>query len=430
MNILDILYEIAGDSSTKAKEAIIRREENNEVLRAVFVAAYHPLISYHIRKIPEYKAGALCCGKNFSSLIWAMNCLEDLKERRFTGNAAKIYLQDILENLSNDDAVVIERIIGHDLRCGASDSIASRVWPSLVPNFPIMLAHKDISGIKYPAYAQIKSDGARCNLTLNINAAVAVSRAGRPVELHGKMDADLSRILKHGETLDGELVCFKDGNMLDRKTGNGIINKAIKETISEEEADMIHFMAWDIVDKTSTIPYKERIERLAALTLFTKFNPNGKIHLLSTSIVNSPEEAQEFFQKCLDDGEEGAMIKNIDSVWEDKRTKNMGKMKAEEQADLKVVGWYHGEKGKKFERGLGGLICETEDGLLRTNVGGGFSDDDRLAGNFDSWLNLIIEATYNEVITSKGKTTASLFLARFERIRHDKTKANLLKELK
>src|ERR1035437_789564 len=97
---------------------------------------------------------------------------------------------------------------------------------------------------------------------------------------------------------------------------------------------MLVFATWDNVDFTSTIPYKDRIERL------TKVGKNviDKIIVLATEIVHSKEEAQVFFEKQLDAGEEGAMIKNMDAVWQPKRSKDIGKMKAEEVADLVVVG--------------------------------------------------------------------------------------------
>lgn len=421
MTILSILNELEAESSTNEKVRIIEREKNNELLKRVFYAAYNPMIVYGIKKIPVYVTIS-----TKDTLNNALNDLFTLSNRTLTGNNAIGFLSDTLANLSEDDAEVLCRVIKKDLRCGTSDTLASRVWPGFVPTFDVMLSHADISGIKFPAYAQIKSDGARCHMSLIGGKAVAFSRNGKPIELHGTFDAALALMINDGETLDGELLAMRDGKILPRKTGNGIVNKAVKSTIGQEEAEMLVFHTWDIVDFSSTIPYKERIERL------TKLGENviDKISVLDTIIVNGVDEAQLFFEQCLEAGEEGAMIKNINAVWQPKRTKDLGKMKASEVADLVVVGVVEGEG--KYIGSLGALICETSDTLLQVKVGTGFSDEDRR----EFWqtrtglIGEIIEVKYNQIITSKGKDTTSLFLPVFMGVRVDKTCANAIGELK
>jgi len=416
MSVLSILNEIAANSSTKAKEAIILREKDNADLRATFAAAYDPTISYYIRKIPEPINPGIK-----TTLDKAILMLSGLSSRKHTGADGITFLATTLGAVSKDDATVIERIIDRDLRCGCSDSIASRVWPGLVPTFDVMLSHKDISGIKFPAYAQIKSDGARCHMMLRDGVAMAFSRNGKPIELHSTFDELLSNIINEGETLDGELLAVgKDGKILDRQTGNGIVNKAVKGTISKEEAEMLVFATWDIVDFSSTIPYSKRIERL------TKAVPAGhKIHVLQTHIVNNKDEAQVFFEQCLSDGQEGAMIKNMNAVWVPKRTKDLGKMKAEEVADLVIVGIEEG--AGKYTGMVGAYVCETSDGKLRVNVGSGFSDDERAN---ELPLGTVIEVMYNQKIQDKNGGKASLFLPRFLSVRFDKDIANTFEELK
>jgi hypothetical protein len=236
MTILSILNEIAATASTKEKEAIIRREKNNELLKLVFQAAYNTFITYGIKAIPAYVASGS------DDLVYSIAAInEHLATRLYTGNAATKFLLGLLEELSADDAIVLERIIGRDLRCGASDTIAAKIWPGLVPTFDVMLSHKDISGIKFPAYAQIKSDGARCHMSLQAGRGVAFSRNGKPIELHGTFDAALMQTIKEGETLDGELLAIgADGKILDRKTGNGMINTLVKynDVVSKLEEEI------------------------------------------------------------------------------------------------------------------------------------------------------------------------------------------------
>lgn len=420
MNILMILQELANTASTNAKVAILQREKDNELLKRVFQAAYNPMITYGIKQIPEYSIGT-----EFISLEDAITSLAVLSSRKKTGTAAKDHLADILSKSSISNAPIIERIIDRDLRCGTSDTLASRVWPGFLPTFDVMLAHKDISGITYPAYAQIKSDGCRCHVYFDGNAGVAMTRNGKLIELHGVLNNDLKRICDAGDTIDGELVCFKDGKMLDRKTSNGVINKAVKGTITKEEAELIHFLCWDLVDFTSTISYDTRISELNSRC--SQLSLDSKIKVLPTHVVSSKDDVQDFFEECVAAGEEGCMVKNMKSLWVPKRSKDIGKVKSEEVADLKVVALEEGT-GKNVGK-LGAMVCETSDGLLQVNVGTGFSDSDRDQLFDDKMIGRIIEVKYNQLITSKSKNTASLFLPRFLSVRFDKTIANTIGEL-
>lgn len=421
MSILSILNELAADNSRLAKEAILLREENNQLLKAVLVAALDPYINYYQKKIPAYKPE----GK--PALSWALDGLTELKTRAVTGNAAIMWLQNILSSLDKSDAEVIERIIGRDLKCGVSDSTVNKIWPGLIPTFDVMTCHKDTSGIKFPAFAQTKMDGARCHLFFDGKNATAFARSGKEFKLFGALDEAARVMMESGETFDGELL-FTDANgkILDRKTSNGIANKANKGTISDEEARRAIFVVWDIVDFTSTIPYSNRLT-----TLNVRFRDafqaqlKTNIHMVKNVVVNSHEEAIAFYDGERKLGEEGAILKNMSTLWVPKRTKDQGKMKAEEEADLEVIGWELGT-GKNSER-MGNLVCATSDRKLVVGVGTGFSDEEREKG---FTIGSIVTVRYNEIIKDKKSDTFSLFLPRFIERRFDKKVANKFEELK
>lgn len=420
MTILSILNEISNTSSTKEKESILRREKDNIVLKTVFSAAYNRLISYHIKKIPIRHLA-----ERVMTLDNAITCLRKLSNRELTGNAAVNYLSSLLSSLSDDDATVLGRIVDRDLRCGCSDSIASRVWPDVVPIFDVMLCDKDISRIKYPAIVQNKVDGARVNLFMLDDRVTAMSRNGKEFHLCNTLDASAKALMKDGECFDGELLVVKNGKNVDRQTGNGILNQANKGTLTASDAESIVMVVWDIVDTTSTIPYSKRFA-----TLQERMNNkiDNRIYLIKSSVVNSQEDAMEFFANELSLGEEGAVIKNIDHVWVPKRSKDLCKLKDIQSADLRVVGTFEGTG--KYAGMLGGLICQTADGLLEVRIGTGFSDEQRSLDQ-SYWNDAIVEVLYNMVIKSKGRDKACLFLPRLSPVgkRFDKSIANTFVEL-
>lgn len=422
MSILEILNELAADNSRLAKEAILKREEKNQTLKAVFKAAYDPFINYWQIKIPEYKTES----KPWHTLETGLPKLDKLIRREVTGNEAIQYLSLLLSEFSPDDAVVVERIIQHDLRCGVATPTINKIWDGLIPTFDVCLAHKDISAIKYPAYAQVKMDGGRCHINFDGVEATAWSRNGKKIEFHGAFNEIAKQVMKPGETWDGEIVFFENGKAMDRKTSNGLFNKGVKGTISKEEAAKAVFTCWDIVDFSGKHPYWYRYDEMV-----DRFGNGvqGNIRIVGTIIVNNEEEAYEFYGECLKNGEEGAILKNKDFKWEPKRVKGVGKMKAEEEADLRVMSYVSGTG--KYTGMLGALICRTEDNIIEVNVGSGFSDDERKLPP-EYWLDKVITVRYNQRIKAQGNKKESLFLPRFVCLRDpaDKNVANTSDELK
>jgi hypothetical protein len=419
MSVLSILNELASDNSRLVKEAILKREVNNETLKKVFVAAYNPHINYWIMKIPEYRPDV----RPVLTLEAALGKLSGLSERKFTGNNGITFLSLLLSELSEDDAIVIQRIIQRDLKCGVNEPTINKIWNGLIPTFDVMLAHKDVSGIKYPAYCQTKQDGMRVHIHYDGTNVQAFTRNGKTVDLKGKFDRTASEVMRPGETWDGELLCHDGHKILDRKTGNGICNKALRGTISDNEASMLFFVTWDIVDFPGTKPYTERWNKLVSRM---SDYPAGKFRLVHSVVVNSVDEVQVEFDKAIHAGEEGVIVKNMNAVWQPKRTKDLGKVKAELECDLVVTGWIEGEG--KYVGMMGALPCETSDGLLTVNIGGGWSDEERKTIKPDV-VGSVLTVLYNQLITDKNTGKYSLFLPRKVELRSDKDVANKIEEL-
>ena len=85
----------------------------------------------------------------------------------------------------------------------------------------------------------------------------------------------------------------------------------------------------------------------------------------------------ELNKKAVDGGYEGVMIKDVDAIYECKRSHAWLKAKPFIEVTLKVIGFEEGT-GRNEGR-LGALICAGEDDGkdIRVNVGGGYSDDNR-----------------------------------------------------
>ena len=90
--------------------------------------------------------------------------------------------------------------------------------------------------------------------------------------------------------------------------------------------------------------------------------------------IENMEQLNKIYKKLLENGAEGVIIRNPDSLYEQKRSNNLLKMKMFNDDECKVVGHEISNNGKN--RGLmGALICEYN--KKRFKIGTGFTDKER-----------------------------------------------------
>lgn len=425
MSVADIIDELASDNSRLFKESVLRREIDNGELKEVIRLALDPLTQFYIRKIPAYEPNQTGHAASLQSMLPS---LDSFTQREVTGNAAIDRLQAILSAVNARGATVIEKIIQKDLRCGVSEATANKIWPGLVPAYPCMLAsaydEKLIAKVKYPAYVQLKLDGMRFNAIVKNGDVEFRSRNGKDIQIADVEFYKQFLIIANGQDVvfDGELLVKENGVILDRKTGNGILNKAVKGTQSKEEGSKVHATIWDVIPFEAfekgkhSVPYSERFSNIN--TRLTSIEGIDRICAVETSTVNSLEQAQELFETYLANGQEGIILKTQDMIWEDKRSKHQIKFKGELECDLLCIGWEEGT-GKNIGR-LGALVLQSSDGKVKTNVGTGFTDAMRDSITPDV-VGKVIAIKYNARVTDKRSDVDSLFLPVFIEVREDKS---------
>ena len=421
MEIIDILEDLAANPSRNYKIDLLQEHAGNTLLRELVRLALDPFTQFYIRKIPKYEA----IGDN--TLSYAMDQLFELSNRLKTGNAGIEHLTQILTSLSPKNAMVIERIIAKDLKCGVSIATANTIWPGLIKEYPVMLCSgyedKLIEKIKWPAMVQLKMDGMRFNAVVRDNVVEFRTRNGKEIHLHGNLEQEFIQLANGIDCVfDGELVVSYFDGIMDRQTGNGILNKAIKGTISDTEAALVRAIVWDVIpymyfiDGYCPTPYKDRFAKFKWGIDFPE-----KIQLVQSTIAENIEEARIKFEEYYNAGQEGIILKDMDSPWEDKRAKHQIKFKGELECDLKVVGYEEGTG--KYVGKLGALVCESDDGIIKVKVGSGFNDENRESIKKQDVIGKVVAVKYNARIRSKSEDE-SLFLPIFLEIRQDKTQAD------
>lgn len=429
MNVNNFFDMLAQDASRNYKIEQLQLNSDNGLLKEIVRLALDPMTQFYQRKIPEYTTG-----KGSMNLEQGLKRLFPLCSRMVTGNAAIAHLTETLSQLSADDAKVIERIIEKDLRCGVSIATANKVWPKLVMDYPCMLCsqfeQKLVDKIKFPAIVQTKMDGMRFNAIVKDGLVEFRSRNGKELFITGDLEKEFLVLAKdHDFVFDGELLVKQNGSIVDRQTGNGILNKANKGTIDKHEMELICATVWDIIPYNDfllgkcTQKYEDRWNYLCVL--YDTFQPE-KMGLVDNWIVHNMTEVNTLFQGLLNQGQEGIILKDLNGVWENKRTKTQIKFKGELECELRIVGLQPGTG--KYENMLGALLCESEDKKIQVSVGSGFNDEQRSTLSTDI-IGKVVSVKYNSRITNK-QGEESLFLPIFVEIREDKTEADFSKDIK
>jgi ATP-dependent DNA ligase len=462
MSTYKIIQSLAATRSRNDKEAILQSEVTNEELKTFFKLALDPFINFFQKKVFVQKQSNVVTSNLSNAMGYLMS---RISTRVVTGNAAITEINTVLSTLSKDDAKCLMMILQKDPRAGLGISTVNKVWPGLIREFPCLLATAwdDKLAAKLPwasgVISQLKSDGLRVNIIIDENGGVtAYTRAGNELNMFGQFDI-LGTKFKN-VVIDGELLTInvETGKFNNRQTSNGICNKAVKNTMSEQEAATLHCVSWDVIpyedfQKTKCmLQYKERwatlqkmMERIPELSSI--------ISTVPSRIVHSINQAQEHYTEMLSAGEEGTMVKDPAMLWSDTRSKLQLKLKDTATADLQVVGFIEGTG--KLIGNLGSLNVQTSDSLCNVSMSG-FSMKVRSEiwanltnkpvvytmvvdgsekeftaspGDIDVDLLSIIEIKYNQKIKARDSDVWSLFLPRFSKTRPDKKVANKLEEL-
>lgn len=439
MLVTNELKKLNSTNSSNEKLEILK--SISDETKRFFEVCYNPRITFGIKKIPQYSKQS-----NDISLSEAIDfVLKNFNTRKLTGNAAIEALQHLLSH--TEEPETLEKLIQRNAECGINISMLNKAFGKrFIKEIPCMLAQpmnqKTLAKIKFPAISQLKCDGMRCIIIKENNTINAFSRNGSPLEIIHILDK-IKDYNKDSFIVDCEIIGLENNEVMSRQVSNGLCNKLIRNTISQEELLKLGIQVWDFIEgEDDKTPYNKRLEKAKE---FVKDLNDNSIQLVESKVVNSLEEAQSHFNEKLEQGLEGIILKNVDNIWENKRSNDLVKFKEELTIDLKVVDVIPGTG--EFEGGLGALVCETECGKLKVNIGTGFSLEDRGLKNdlsdgkkkvvviedFEKvksrYLGEIVEVMYNAIIEDKNSSTKSLFLPRLLKVRKDKSVANKLSEV-
>jgi DNA ligase-1 len=450
--IMDLIDQIAATSSKNDKQTILTTALQDPDFFKVVNYALNPYLTFGKR--PARHSGE-AGSEDFTDSTFAI--LDGLAKRQYTGRIGDECITSLYNRLNAQSAELLWRVINKDLKAGFSESSVNKVYKGAIPETPYMRCSlpKDAKMEEWAwstgIISQIKADGMFFNGDVESEIVTLTSRQGQPFPVEGFEEVmdQLSWLLRAGimylpghtvgSQVHGELtVVDTNGKTLARQVGNGMINKLIQGTPLQPGHRLVADI-WDIIPIECAVSkgkfeahYIDRLRVInnALKQLVREFNP--AVSLIETKIVRSNEEAQAHYKDARKRKLEGTIVKKPTMIWRDGTSKDQVKLKQEVPVELEVEGFEEGKPGSKTEATFGSLRCKTSDGLLKVNVGSGFSDAQRqeINENREDWVGAIITVKSNEIMyAARGKKVHSLFLPIFIERRLDKSTADTFDEV-
>jgi DNA ligase-1 len=439
--IFEAIESIAKTSGKNDKIAMVKALIDCPNFLRVMKASLDNTISYGIKAVPERTMPG---AGQFDDGTWGI--IVEMRNRNLTGSAMQAAVQEEINRLGESSSQLFKRILLKDLRAGFSDETVNKVAPGSLPEFPYQRCSlpKDAKPEVWDQWgqghiSQEKADGMFANVDHEDTDEVFIySRQGSmfPMGKFANLEHSIKSALKAGTQSHGEMLVVRDGVVLAREIGNGVLNSVLK---GGDFADNEHpvFMVWDQIPLTEVrpkgkynVPY---FERLKDLVMQMRGAQNDMVRLIPTKIVKSLPEAYDHAGEIMKRGGEGTILKRRTAIWKDGTSKEQVKLKLEFTVDLMILAVVPGRENTKNAGRAGSLKCITRDALLEVDVAiKGEKMRDAVDANLDDWIGRIMPVTANLVLKpSESNEKHSLFLPRFAEsdYRTDKVEADSLQRV-
>lgn len=432
--VIRIIKELQANSGKRLQE-ILEENKDNQMLKDVLYFVYNPFIVTGLsnKKIKKDVSNIKVRGTRiFGNLIEEIALLpdEDFQNTFFTNKKFDItcmfdYLLD--HNTGRDEDIawvqayikaqpeeyreIYEQIFTKELKLGITAKTINKVWKDFIPEFNVMLAEKywdrmdELEKEKPDIIITQKYDGIRAVAKVRDGNVEIFSRQGKSIEGLKDIEEELKE-LEDG-FYDGELLLDKEdipSKDLYRETVQVVNSK-------NEYKNNVVFNIFDSIPLNDFVIGYSKDNCLGRKRFvyeeLRRVDPNW---LKPVEILYHGKYDKRIVQQELDKQisleHEGVMVNLANAPYEGKRTKNILKVKAMQDCDLKIIGFEEGTG--KNEGTLGAIIVDYKG--FKVKVGSGFTDKDReyFWNNQEESLGRIIAVQYFEETTNIKDNSLSL----------------------
>ena len=423
----NVIKELESDNSRLFKEGVIMKEiaNNNVNFFSGCRLALDPMITFGVKQVPQSKKDGP--GLSFAEFV---GLASQLRDRELTGHDARDAIEETMNEATVDEwNHWYRRILIKDLKCGVSEKTINNVIKKTkrsdlkIPTFNCMLAHdsanheKKMVGKKFLDY---KLDGVRV-VTIILNGVVTMySRNGKQFINFGHIEKELENLLgkdshEGGIVLDGEMISSSFQALMKQ------VHRKDNVEATDAQYALFDILPLDEFQKgVSTLGCRARHKQLLE-TIPESSDTMFVVEKIECDLDTA--EGQKVFsdynKMAIDKGFEGIMIKDVDALYECKRSHFMLKAKPFIEVSLEIVNTEEGT-GRNVGK-LGALICEGKDDgkFIRVNVGSGLSDEQRESfwAVKDALIGEIAEVRADAITQNQDSEEYSLRFPRFKTFR-------------
>jgi len=382
-NPWNVIQELEADNSRLVKEEIVKREAvaGNDEFFAGCRLALDAMTTFGVKQV-DTKTG------DGRGLSW--NAFKQLAEalatRQLTGHAAQTAVAHARMNATEAQwNNWYRRILIKDLRCGTSEktinkAVEKKYKDYAIPVFSCQLAHDSAnheSKVAGEKLIEVKLDGVRVISIVYPSGHVdQYSRNGKELVNFPHIKEQLAKHAKwfaEPVVLDGEIMSasFQDlMKMVHRKSDvqsdDAVLNLFDIITLREFQAGVGKYRQ---IDRSVSLAawYSQCADHMPNVTIVGQ-------ERVDLRTPGGQARFRQINQEAVAGGYEGIMIKDLEAVYECKRSVAWLKLKPYIEVSLTVIAVEEGT-GRNLGK-LGALICEGEDDgkRIRVNVGSGFTD--------------------------------------------------------
>lgn len=403
---IDRVLRTLATQKTITTRVQVLKDNTSDLLKKVMLYAYSPYIRFGVKlsKTEEYNLLSLAsetAGLDIDDHdVWQM--LDLLKSTTGSSAAKQAQLATLFRRLNRQTATIVIGILNKSVVTNVSDSTVNKAWPNTIPTFSVQLANKyaDKKVKSLPQYAEIKYDGVRAVGIIHPAGDVEVkTRTGRAIPAAAYFHDQLRRVGKaYNAVVDEPAGNMYRGCVTDGELCGDTFNDAVSIFRSDTPATSGTYAVFDILPMEALtnpefVSDDQSVRRETLAKVFEAVEAGGAAALdrvlrSKSYIVSSKEELWAMYHRARSDGQEGIIVKDPKGKWERKRSNAWLKIKAEDTADLRVIGAFEGE-GEK-EGTLGGLIVDFKGVDVR--VGSGYTDKQ----SDELWAMFLRDLTRNE----------------------------------
>lgn len=435
--ITEIIEELNAENGSNYKMEVLKRHSANHLLLRVLQMTYDLVeFNYGITTKTISMDSLEARRKGSSSLADGLDQLELFYVTgKITGNSARTSIMELMADMSEEDAVILWRVIGRDQRINMGRTQINKVIPNLIKK-PVYMrcstyTEKTAKKIKYPAIIQLKADGTYRESRMKDGIVTFMSRSGEDYE-YPVLSSELAKFDKDGYVFGELTVLDENGVVMPRALGNGLLNS------DDVPHDRIVFDVWDMctieeyerarlkskTDK-NTREYDDRFSELKECV--SKLGDDSNINIIEYEWVNSASEAMLHTQKWMKMKLEGGVLKNAAGVLRDGTSPDQLKMKLVIQIEVRITGFHEGKKGTVREKTFGSMTFETDDQKIKGKCSG---FDAKTLKDFNSrreeLIGKIMTVECSDIDIGRDNDYYSLTHPRFTEIRDDRDDTDTL----